>query len=709
MVEQVLKLNGFDSLNPAQTAAVDSGLLEDRNMVVAAPTASGKTLLSEVAILDAMKKGKKAIYIVPLRALASEKYQDFKEKFQQLGFRVAISIGDLDSSDQWLANYDVIIVTSEKMDSLLRHNISWAGDVGLVIADEIHLLNDPDRGPTLEIVLTRLRQLCNPRILGLSATISNYQELSEWLDALPVRSDYRPVKLYTGVYFENEISFHPERELKLDFEEPITDLINHTLNKKKQILLFVSTRRSAEAVAENSGKVIKSRLDRKENSELEKLTGEILHLEQPTRQCRKLADCIRSGTAFHHAGLTNRQRSAIEKAFRDGIIKIISATPTLAAGINMPAYRVVIRDLKRFNRGRGMDYIPILEIQQMAGRAGRPKYDSEGESILIAKNRAEAKYAWDRYIRGESEDISSKLGVEPILRTHVLALIASGVVTARQELYDFFAKTFYAHQYRELSELNRKLDNIISMLRDFRFITAGGNDSPFTAASNLGDGDLGPTRIGRRVSELYIDPITADAFIKSLEAAERKGTNEFGYLQVISDTIEMAPKLSLRKNDFTALNEVLAEEEKNLLKFPPSPWDLDYDSYMRSLKTAVFFREWIEESTEDQLLENFGVTPGELRVRLSNADWLLYSLQELGLLLNHKNLLKDIRKTRLRVKYGISGELINLIKLKGIGRVKARRMYSSGIKTIGDIRKVPGESLKRLLGSKTAEDVLKQI
>jgi helicase len=711
VVSQVLKLNGFASLNPAQQAALDAGLLENKNMVVAAPTASGKTLTAEIAALDTLNKGKKVVYIVPLKALASEKHHDFKEKFEPLGYRVAISVGDLDSSDQWLADYDLIIVTSEKMDSLLRHEITWSGQIGLVIADEIHLLNDPGRGPTLEMVLTRLRQVCNPKILGLSATISNHKELAEWLDANAVKSDYRPVKLYSGVYFENAVSFHPKRELGVKIENPLDDLVQNTLNKKKQLLIFVSTRRSAEAVAENTAKLIKYRLDQADHEKLAAVAEEVLHLEQPTRQCIRLADCVRAGTAFHHAGLTHKQREAIEKAFKDGIIKMISATPTLAAGINMPAYRVIIRDLKRFSSFRGNDYIPVLEIQQMAGRAGRPKYDEEGEAILIAKNKAEAKYAWERYVHGEPEDISSKLGVEPVLRTHVLALIASGIVTTREELYGFFSKTFYAHQYKDLSEINRKLDRILIMLKEFRFITTGEESSnPFVTASSMAGGnEIQPTRIGKRVSELYIDPLTANAFTKSLEAAQRKGTSHFGYLHTICDTIEMSPQLGLRKNDFTVLNELMAEEEKNLLKMPPSPWDLEYDSYMRSLKTAAMLREWTQETTEDNLLETFGVTPGELRVRLSNADWLLYSLQELGLLLAYKDQLSEIRKTRLRVKYGIAEELLNLIKLKGIGRARARKLYAAGIKTTGEISKVPVESLKRLLGPKTAEEVLKQV
>ena len=468
VVKQVLEKSGIPALNPVQEASLSAGILEGKSLVVAAPTASGKTLVAEFAALNTLKNGMKVVYIVPLRALASEKYHEFKENYEPLGFRIALSMGDLDSSDPWLSRADLIIVTSEKFDSLLRHGIPWVGQIGLVVVDEIHLLNDPERGPTLEITITKLRQLAKPQILALSATIKNHKEIAEWLGAEAVASDYRPVKLYKGVCVDRKIHYHPKKASEAigDEHTPDIEIARDTLKRKKQTLIFVSTRNSTEALSGNLGKVISENLGADERAKLRKISDSVLRaVERPTLQCEKLSNQVLNGVAFHHAGLTNEQRKTIEDGFKEGVIKVITATPTLAWGVNLPAYRVVIRDLKRFSSGYGSDYIPVLEIQQMMGRAGRPKYDSEGEAILIAKSEGDAEYIYDNYITGEPEEIQSKLGVEPVLRMHSLALIASGLAHSKQRLFEFFSKTFYAHQYADLSQLNAKLEDVIEMLK----------------------------------------------------------------------------------------------------------------------------------------------------------------------------------------------------------------------------------------------------
>jgi len=715
VVKQVLEKSGISALNPMQEASLSAGILEGKSLVVAAPTASGKTLVAEFAALNTLKKGMKVVYIVPLRALASEKYHEFKEKYEPLGFRIALSMGDLDSSDPWLSRADLIIVTSEKFDSLLRHGIPWVGQIGLVVVDEIHLLNDPERGPTLEITITKLRQLAKPQILALSATIKNYKEIAEWLGAEAVSSDYRPVKLYKGVCVERKIHYHPKKpeETIGDEHTPDIEIARDTLKRKKQALIFVSTRNSTEALSGNLGKVISENLGADERVKLRKISDAVKRaVERPTLQCEKLSNQVLNGVAFHHAGLTNDQRKIIEDGFKEGLIKFITATPTLAWGVNLPAYRVVIRDLKRFSSGYGSDYIPVLEIQQMMGRAGRPKYDSEGEAILIAKSEGDAEYIYDNYIMGEPEEIQSKLGVEPVLRMHSLALVASGLAHSKQRLFEFFSKTFYAHQYADLSQLNAKLEDVIEMLKGFGFVKGEmtAKENPFRRASDIAKGEekLEATLIGKRVSELYIDPLTADFLIKNIARA-KDYIHPFALMQLLSRTIEMRPSLSLRKNDMEKINEFMTGGENILLEKPPNPWDMEYDDYLRSLKTAWFFSEWMDELGEDRILESFGVAPGELHVRLSNADWLLYSTQELALLTGHKDLLKHIRKTRIRVKYGIREELLPLVRLKGIGRVRARLLFGANLRTIADLRKVPMESLSRIIGSKVAKDVKEQL
>jgi helicase len=195
------------TLRPAQYKAIDAGIFRDKNLLICTPTASGKTLVAELAIMNAVFHDKgKCVYIVPLRALASEKFEFFKKMHD---FKTALSSGDIDSDDSYLEKYDLIITTSEKFDSLIRHKAKWLSKVKVVIVDEIHLLNDSSRGPTLEIIITILKQeLSSMQLIGLSATIGNPKDLAKWLDAELIIDSWRPVKLHKGVMLDNEIEFY---------------------------------------------------------------------------------------------------------------------------------------------------------------------------------------------------------------------------------------------------------------------------------------------------------------------------------------------------------------------------------------------------------------------------------------------------------------------------------------------------------------------
>ncbi|MEM4398096.1 MAG: DEAD/DEAH box helicase [Candidatus Woesearchaeota archaeon] len=207
LLYEVLSKN-IEILRPSQEKAVKSGLLERKNLLVCTPTASGKTLIAEIAMLQGIyNRIGKAVYIVPLKALATEKYNEFKEKYKNI--KIGLSIGDVDSADNFLDSYDLIVTVSEKLDSLIRHKANFINKLATIIIDEIHLLNDPTRGPTLEVVITILKNLLtNAQFIGLSATIGNPKELADWLNANLVIDDWRPIELKKGIYFNGKIFYY---------------------------------------------------------------------------------------------------------------------------------------------------------------------------------------------------------------------------------------------------------------------------------------------------------------------------------------------------------------------------------------------------------------------------------------------------------------------------------------------------------------------
>ncbi|MBW3020420.1 hypothetical protein KY334_03925 [Candidatus Woesearchaeota archaeon] len=492
-----------------------------------------------------------------------------------------------------------------------------------------------------------------------------------------------------------------EINIPVKYSETI-DLALDTMDKDKQALIFVNTKSSAEKQAEEISKKIDE-----SKEEWDFISKEALQaLSTPTKQCKRLADCLKKGIAFHHSGLNNKQRELIEDNFRNGVIKIICCTPTLAAGLDLPAYRAILKDLKRFT-SQGMRYIPVLEYLQMAGRAGRPKFDTIGEAICICKDENQKEEIENMYIYGKAEDIYSKLAAEPVLRTYVLSLIATEFVKDKEQLMDFFKKTFFAHQYKDLQQMELLLMRVIAMLEEWEFIKVKkeSNDSFFSSADSLGKEEYTATLVGKRVSELYLDPLTANELIKGLNKSKSK--NEFSYLHLVSNTLEMRPLLSVTKKE----SEDLEEKTELSREFILNEDDLfeDYYYFMSSVKTAWFFEDWISEKSEDKLMEKFNIRPGEIKFKCDIADWLLYSCHELANILMLKEQLSDITKLRLRLKYGVKEELLPLVKIKNIGKNRARKLFDNGFKSIKELRKADLSTLKLLVGDKTAVNIKKQL
>ncbi len=691
VIQKVKTLNSVE-FNPMQKKAIETGLF-DSNVIISSPTASGKTLVSDLtAINSIINKKKKVIFASPLKALTSEHFNEFKKKYsKQLNIKATISTGDFDSSSKYLQNYDIIFTTYEKTESLLRHKAEWLSSIGLLIVDEIHEI-DSGRGPVIEIMITKLL-LLNPeiQILGLSATIPNAKELSGWLKAKLVESSFRPVKLNEGVFFENKIHFLRAKEKIAPSFDPIIALTNDTLKKSKQALIFCNTRPRAVGVAKKIAKEVEKNLLEKEKDFLSKKSSEILNsLENPTEQCRILSNLVKNGVAFHHAGLIPKQRTVIEDLFKKNFLKVISATPTLAAGVNLPAFRVIIPSLYRYT-AFGQQKIPVREYKQWSGRAGRPKFDVVGESILIASNEFEAEQLKEEFILGDIEDISSKLGIEPVLRTHLLAAIASDFAFDLASLENFFSKTFYAFQFQGLDEIFLKINSVLKELKEMNFIS--GDNKRFKA-----------TPLGKRVAELYLDPLTAKMFLDSFE----KNLNNFSFLFLLCSAFEFYPLFSLPKSREPELWEKLQIDSEKL------PIDLQEAMYsdislLKKYNSGLLLQKWIQEFPEENLRKEFNVLPGILRSKLMIADWLLYCFQELALLSGKKSFTPVLAKLRKRMKYGVKEELLFLTELKGIGRVRARKLFNSNFSSISSIKKAELKDLAGVLGKETAFKVKKQL
>lgn len=488
--------------------------------------------------------------------------------------------------------------------------------------------------------------------------------------------------------------------------EPVINLAIDTVKQGKQAIIFVSSKRSAEATAEKIAKAIhKLKVDLPEQKEL---SEQILNvLSKPTVQCKRLSEAVLHNAAFHHAGLIAEQRNIIEQNFRQGGIKIICATPTLAYGVDLPAYRSIVKDLRRFDGDQGMNYIPVLEYMQMAGRAGRPKYDKYGEAICIVASEGEKEKIVDKYLRGEPEEIYSKLAVEPVLRTYILSMIATDLVADEKQLMELFSKTFWAHQFKDMDRLKAQVGRMLEMLKGWGFIEMGEED--FLPANEESRRKLFATKLGKRVAELYIDPLTAYSILIGLKKGALITTYPITFLQLISNSLEMRPLLRTKAAEWDDVQEVLNKHHETWLEDIPALYEPEYEDFVDSVKTSMFFNDWIEEKDEEALLEKYNIRPGEIRVKLDKADWLLYAAEELCKLTGYKELIKELIKLRIRIQTGAKEELLALLQLKDIGRVRARKMYMSGIKDIGAVKRVSIEELSRILGKKTGENVKKQV
>ena len=813
-IKEIIKKNGIIGLREFQVKALKKGL-KGSNLVISAPTGSGKTLVGEIlALIETVIKRKKALFLVPYKALAEELYNTLKERYPIV--RVGISTGDYKEtpSSQLGIFYDIIVMTYEKADMLMRESPAWLKNVNLLIVDEIHLIDDIERGSILDALITRLIQR-GVQIIALSATITNAKELASWMKAKLITSNIRPVKLIEGVYLprESKIYFYdpkPEEEERvlvnvgvslkggrtlLDFlgkeeissefkkllgeavkikgivekkeiiyrrekktDENVTKLLKimesrnfigdifyehivaspyrertfiryildlvydlfakaKKINASWQILIFRRSRQLSQKTAERIAEMMNRTRLHELFPEARNVSKELLEsVEEISPLTESLANVLKYGVAFHHAGLTREERKIVESAFKNRKIGVIVATPTLGAGINLPARRVVVEHLV-YEPLYGMRKISVAHYKQRGGRAGRPGLDTVGESILIAKNINDLFELFKIYIFGKPEPVSSKLGAFlPELRKQLLAtIVMSENGCSEEDILSFFTNTFYAWQaiknndFLAIHQLRENVRRGLEELQHWGYVI--GRDSTFM-----------PTLLGKKVSLLYLDPLSGRIIIDYLEELKKKRIKkvppdevffvlsrtpdiEYFKLRLLQDVQKLAKYILLQHYEFKEeFSNIMTENRLHFVKMvvtsSPTLFPVEEEE-LASLGIVAILIQWINLRHIKDILEPLSpaFSGGDLRELTSIVEWLLYCMRELGGTLRlNISVLKSIDILRRRVGHGVTEDLLEIVEIPGIGRIRASILKRYGYASLNRLAKASITSLTSLPG-----------
>ena len=665
---------GAKELYEPQAAAVEAGLLDGHSMLVSAPTASGKSLIAAMAVMAMLEGGgRKAVYLSPLRALVAEKYKEFRGMRgipSSNPLKPASSTADLNVRDRLSGN--LLCMTNERMDLALRKDEDWVREADLVIADEIHLIGDPHRGPALEMVLARLND-GNRQVVGLSATISNAEEMAKWLKCRLVRSSWRPVRLTEGVCDGRNVSMADGTEytIRSSSRGAAVELALDSVAGGGQALIFVNTRRGAPSQAKKAAASIRSGLGDAQKKKLGIISRAILREGGGTGLADELSGLVAKGVGFHHAGLNAASRRRVEDGFREGHIKVLAATPTLAAGVNLPARRVVISSLVRYD-GRAGRSVPIsvMEYKQFCGRAGRPQYDDVGDAVSVAASNP--REAMDRYVLGQPEAVESALHNR--LAVHVLSLVVAEPGIPVRSIRKFFDGTLGGVQWGGMD-----VDGPLRTLRDYKMVETEGKR-------------YAATKLGEMVNELYLEPQTASEMLETIENA---GSDEYAagkrhtltFLHEAISCAEFGPVLRQRKAERAEARDLVERYRSHTI------WHIDPYDVSRNLLGIC---GWIEEESERDIADKYGMDPGDVHRTVQSTRWLLQSMIRIAKYARLPDVERELDTLRVRVVNGVREELQELVGIRNVGRVRGRALYRAGIRTRRDVRATPLDRIQKI-------------
>ncbi len=665
----------IEDFNPAQKAVIESGYLENKdNTVIAIPTASGKTVLGVLPMLKTILEGGKAVYAAPLISIQNEKVKEFK-KFEEFDIKVG----------KHPRSSDLSVMVFESFDAVTQFSWNVLRDVDTLIIDEFHMIGEYSRGPTLECAIARAKKINpNMRIIALSATLENMNEIEGWLDATVIEHDYRPVPLNKEVLDTEMFNTKNKNDI-------ITKIVEKAMNEDSQVLSFVSTRRFTESLATYVSNKLKKKINKQQKEKFKEVSKKILDVPEkkgskPTSTCIRLAEALENGTAFHHAGLFNEQKEIIEEEFREGNILMISATPSLMYGVNLPSKYVAIRDYTRWT-SRGPQNIPVFDYLQMSGRAGRPQYDNVGYSYLIAKSMEESLNLEETYINGEVEPTNSKLieNKDSMLK-QIIIQVASTLSKTPDELSEFFQTTFYGYQMNNNPSMSLFANDALNfeIQSSIEFLLQNG----ILMATPEG---LKTTDFGNLIAKSNYAVKTA---VKIKEYASNiTELNIYELIYQLTQTSDL-PLISFKGRKS---KDPVYEKLSNL--------GLLAIDIGNPEATCVSLVEWINEKTEYQIENAYNVYSASTRRSAYEASLLVRFAKDTLEVLGKYGFSRDLDLLSGRLYYGVKDDILPLVLgVKRLGRKRARNV----VDIFGeDLRPVSEKELQKIdgIGPKLAEKI----
>jgi len=701
---------GIENLLPIQNKAIQQyRLFQGNNLIISAPTSSGKTFIGELAAVHNALQGNKSVYLVPTKALAEEKFQAFKRFYGRCGIEVVISTRDHKEYDDRLAsgNFDIAIIVFEKFFQLLNTAGNLISEISMVVIDEMQLLADPERGANLELLLTRLKLVQGEfQLIGLSAVIGNSRVLPEWLNADLLVDYTRPVELRLGyvsegVYHYRCFNSGEEGSEAFPIEHNSEKRISmmavamHLASHDEQSLIFLPDKNSTRRMVWGlDGKI-----------SLPPAHEAINALKQLESSLSRdlLIEALENGLAFHNADLSPEERSIVEKYFRQGEIRILVSTTTLAMGVNLPAKNVIL-DLQFWQSSPGyrkylLSLMKRSDFENITGRAGRLGLEDEfGRAIIISSNLKDREVFRRRYLEGELEHIKPQLW-EGSMSTAVMNAAALGGCEIREAVKDFLRNNLTWKLHQDISN-DRNLENDLDI----------GLKVCVRSGIILEDveGKISLSAQGKAAVNLGISVETAVTINIWLEMRGNNSTmSELEPLFLASITDDgLDAYLNLSTPRFRKYQNGLHERFKSEIghytynDFQPLFNQRDIDDYteIKCIRNSYLFRDYIGDLSNRELEDRYELCLGSIRNAAEHISWIIFAAAEIAKKTGYnKEFVKQINVLAERLQYGVNNLGITLARFRipGLGRERIRALVQQGFDSVEAIKELSVEELAK--------------